>query len=315
MSAAASVALFILVLVLLIILATGIVTVQQGTIGVITMFGKYRRVVSPGLNFRLPLLEKMYERISTQNRALELQFQAITADQANVYFTAMLLYSVLNPDEETIKNVAFKFVDQGSFMQALVRSVEGTVRSYVATQRQAEILALRSEIIAHVKVELDGQLEAWGYHLLDIQVNDITFDEVITKSMAQVVASNNLKIAATNEGDALLIRKTKEAEAEGASIRISAQAEKEAAQLSGQGVALFRREVADGMAAAAGVMDQARLDPSFILFAMWTEAIRQFAQEGDGNSIFLDGSVEGMHQTMRQMMSLEQVRQPPSAPV
>jgi len=48
------------------------------------------------------------------------------------------------------------------------------------------------------------------------------FDQVITQSMAQVVASNNLMIAATNEGAALLIRKTKEAEAEGASIRISA---------------------------------------------------------------------------------------------
>jgi regulator of protease activity HflC (stomatin/prohibitin superfamily) len=304
----------VLLAIVVLLLVGSIVTVQQGTIGVLTMFGKYRRVLQPGLNFRLPLIEKMHARISTQNRALELQFQAITNDQANVYFTAMLLYSVLNADEQTIKNVAFKFMDQQSFMQALVRSVEGTVRSYVATQKQAEILALRSEIIAHVKDELDNQLEAWGYHLLDIQVNDITFDQVITQSMAQVVASNNLMIAATNEGAALLIRKTKEAEAEGASIRISAQAEKEAAQLRGQGVALFRTEVAGGMAAAAETMETAHLDPSFILFSMWTEALRHFASEGKGNAIFLDGSTDGMQHTLRQMMALDQTRSMPPPP-
>lgn len=283
-----------------------LVTIQQGTCGVVTMFGKYRRVLPPGLNFRIPIIEKVHDRISIQNRALELQFQAITADQANVYFTAMVLYSVFDQAEETIKNVAFKFVNAQAFMQALVRSVEGTVRSYVATLKQAEILALRSEIIAHVKDQLDAQLEEWGYHLLDIQVNDITFDQVITNSMAQVVASNNLMIAATNEGNALLIRKTKEAEAEGASIRISAQAEKEAAQLRGQGVALFREEVATGMAVAAEKMNEARLDPTFILFAMWVEALRHFAAEGTGNVIFLDGSTEGMDTTLRQMMAISQ---------
>ncbi len=283
-----------------------LVTIQQGTCGVVTMFGKYRRVLPPGLNFRIPIIEKVHDRISIQNRALELQVQAITADQANVYFTAMVLYSVFDQAEETIKNVAFKFVNAQAFMQALVRSVEGTVRSYVATLKQAEILALRSEIIAHVKDQLDAQLEEWGYHLLDIQVNDITFDQVITNSMAQVVASNNLMIAATNEGNALLIRKTKEAEAEGASIRISAQAEKEAAQLRGQGVALFREEVATGMAVAAEKMNEARLDPTFILFAMWVEALRHFAAEGTGNVIFLDGSTEGMDTTLRQMMAISQ---------
>jgi regulator of protease activity HflC (stomatin/prohibitin superfamily) len=282
-----------------------VVTVQQGTVAVITLFGKYRRIMRPGLNFRIPLLERVHLRISIQNRAVELQFQAITSDQANVYFTAMLLYSVLDHAEETIKNVAFKFVNPESFMQALVRSVEGTVRSYVATKRQADILGQRQEIIAHVKEELDTQLEEWGYHLLDLQVNDITFDQVITQSMAQVVASNNLKIAATNEGEALLIRKTKEAEAEGAAIRISAQAEKEAAQLRGQGVALFRAEVAQGMAEAAARMEEAHLDPSFILFAMWTEALRHFANEGTGNAIFLDGSTDGMTETVRRMMALQ----------
>jgi regulator of protease activity HflC (stomatin/prohibitin superfamily) len=285
------------------IFLSGFVTVNQGNIAVTTIFGKYRRILLPGLNYRIPLFELIYKKISIQNRSVELEFQAITQDQANVHFKAMLLYAVINQDEETIKNVAFKFVDQNNFNQALIRTIEGTIRSFVATKKQAEILGLRTEIVLEVKKHLDATLEAWGYHMIDIQLNDISFDDEIIKSMAKVVASNNLKAAAENEGQALLITKTKAAEAEGNAIKISAIAEKEAAMQRGQGIALFRQEVAKGMAAAAKEMTSADLNSSYLLFSMWTEAIKHFGETGKGNVIFLDGSTDGMQKTMQQMMA------------
>lgn len=294
-----------IILIALILLAAGsFVTIRQGTIGVTTVFGKYHRTMNPGLNFRIPYIERVYKRISIQNRSVELEFQAITLDQANVYFKAMLLYTVLDQEEKTIKNVAFKFINENSLMQALVRTVEGSIRSFVATQKQSEILALRKEIVEYVKLQIDQVLEDWGYHLIDLQLNDITFDEAILRSMSQVVASNNLKAAAENEGQALLITKTKAAEAEGNAIRIAAEAERQAAQLRGHGIALFRQEVAKGMTEAAREMQQANLDTSVILFTMWTEAVKHFAETGKGNVIFLDGSGEGMKKTFRELMSL-----------
>ena len=130
------------------------------------------------------------------------------------------------------------------------------------------------------------------------------FDAEITASMAKVVASNNLKAAAENEGQALLITKTKAAEAEGNAIKIAATAEREAAQLKGQGLALFREEVAKGMTEAAEKMREANLDTSLILFSMWTESIKEFAEKGQGNVIFLDGSTEGMQKSIQQMMAM-----------
>lgn len=288
----------------IIIVLSGLVTVQQGTVAVVTMFGKYRRVLYAGLNFKIPFFEAIFRKISVQNRSIELDFQAITQDQANVYFKAMLLYSVLNNDEETLKNVAFKFVNERDFMSALIRTIEGSIRGFVATKKQAEILSLRNEIVESVKHNIDDVLEKWGYHLQDLALNDITFDEAITKSMAQVVASSNLKAAAENEGQALLITKTKAAEAEGNAIKISAEAEKIAAQMRGQGIALFRKEVAKGMSEAANEMKTADLDSSFLLFSMWTEAIKNFATDGKGNVIFLDGSTEGMNKTLKEMMAM-----------
>jgi len=264
---------FILVFGLLLIFLS-FVTVQQGTVAVITVFGKYRRILTPGLSMKIPFIEKVYKKISIQNRSAELGFQAVTIDQANVNFTAMLLYAVVNQQEESIKNVAFKFVDDKNLMQALVRSIEGSVRAFVATKKQSEVLSLRRDIVEAVKEQLDVMLEEWGYHLIDLQLNDITFDEEVMRSMAKVVASNNLKAAAENEGQALLITRTKAAEAEGNFIKISAQAEKDASQLKGEGIALFRQEVAKGMAGAAKEMEGAKLDSSLILFSMWLKRVK-----------------------------------------
>ena len=227
------------IFVLLIIFFGSFFTINQGFVGVVTMFGKYRRAARPGLNMKLPILEQVMKKISIQNRSVELEFQAVTIDQANVYFKSMLLYSVQNQDEETIKKVAFVFISERDLMQALTRTIEGSIRAFVATKRQAEILGQRKEIVEYVKDQIDQTLEKWGYHLQDLQINDITFDKVVLDSMSKVVASNNLKAAAENEGQALLITKTKAAEAEGNAIKISAEAEKEAASLRGQGVASF----------------------------------------------------------------------------
>jgi regulator of protease activity HflC (stomatin/prohibitin superfamily) len=289
------------------VILTSFVSIQQGTVAVTTIFGKYNRILHPGLNFKIPIIEKVFKKISIQNRSAEMGFQAVTIDQANVNFTAMLLYAVFNTDEQTIKSVAFKFIDERNLMQALVRSVEGSVRAFVATKKQSEVLLLRRDIVLEIKDQLDKTLEEWGYHLIDLQLNDITFDEEVIRSMAKVVASNNLKAAAENEGQALLITKTKGAEAEGNAIKIAAQAEKDAAQLRGQGVALFREEVARGMSQSAKLMQDANLDASLILFSMWTEAVKNFAEHGKGNVIFLDGSTEGMQQTMRQMMAISKM--------
>jgi len=290
--------------IIVLVLLSGFFTVNQGYVGVITLFGKYRRVAPPGLRFKIPFLEKVFKKISIQNRSVELEFQAITSDQANVYFKSMLLYAVQNESEQTIKRVAFKFISDRDLMQALVRTIEGNIRSFVATKKQAEILSLRREIVQYVKNDIDHTLEEWGYHLQDLQINDITFDKAIMDSMSKVVASNNLKAAAENEGQAMLITKTKAAEAEGNAIKIAAEAEREAARLRGQGVALFRKEVAEGMTQAAEQMKQANLDTNVILFSMWTEAVKNFADSGNGNVIFLDGSPQGMEATMRQIQAM-----------
>ena len=62
------------------------------------------------------------------------------------------------------------------------------------------------------------------------------------------------------------------------------------------------------MSEAAIKMREANLDTSLILFSMWTESVKEFAEKGKGNVIFLDGSTDGMQNTMHKIMAMNQLQ-------
>jgi regulator of protease activity HflC (stomatin/prohibitin superfamily) len=275
------------VLLLLYFIWSTLRSVPQATVAVVTIFGRYARVMREGLNIKLPW-EKIAYRLSLQNRALQLEFQAITQDQANVKFATMVLYAVAGSDEDAIKKAVFSFATTGEFQLALQRTIDGSIRQFVATTKQADILGMRAEIVEHTKKNLDEVVLAWGYVVRDIQITDMTFDQEVIDSMARVVSSKNLLAAASNEGAALLVKRTKDAEAEAAFKTIGAEAEKKASALRGEGLALFRTNVADGMKDAAEKLKAAGVDANFLLFLEYTDALKYVAEHAQGKVIFMD---------------------------
>jgi regulator of protease activity HflC (stomatin/prohibitin superfamily) len=294
----------VLAIILLALLLSSFKVVNQATVAVVTLFGKYRRVLRPGLNFLIPLLERINRVVPIQNRTKQLQFKTITNDQAVVYFTATVIFTVSDHEPETVKTVAFKFIDEKSFDLALLSAVEASVREFVATRKQSEVLGLRGEIVNHAKSTLDEQLSGWGYTVIDLQITELAFDKEVTDSMARIVAATNQKIAAEAEGQALLITRTKAAEAEGAAIRISAENEATAARLRGEGLAMFRKALAEGFGESAELLEKHGLDPALLAFSMWTETIRDAAREGAGNTIFIDGNISTGDDSMRRLQAM-----------
>lgn len=278
-------------------------TVPQATVGVVTIFGKYRRVMREGLNIKLPW-EAVFSRLSLQNRALQMEFQAITQDQANVKFSTMILYAVANATDESIQKAVFSFATPGEFQLALQRTIDGSVRQFVATTKQADILGMRAEIVDHTKKNLDEVVSSWGFVMRDIQITDMAFDKEIMDSMAHVVSSKNLLAAASNEGAALLVKRTKDAEAEAAYKTIGAEAEKKAAALRGEGLALFRKNVAEGMKEAAESLRVAGVDSNFLLFLEYTDAIKYVAEHGQGKVLFLDAGPGAASRTVQGIVAM-----------
>jgi regulator of protease activity HflC (stomatin/prohibitin superfamily) len=256
--------------------------------------------MAPGLNLKNPW-EKV-KCLTTQNRTLDLQFQAITLDQANVYFNCTLLYSITDNNEATIKKACFAFASDGEFLLAMQRLIEAETRAYVATKRQAEMIGISQEVVVRIKNNVDTKLEEWGFSIHDLRYNDIRFDDVVMKSMARVVAAINERDAAENEGQALLIRKTKEAEANGAFIKINADAERQAWKARGQGLAEFRTEVAKGIHTAVDELQRAGIDPNYLLFFMYTETLKHVSENARaGHTIFISTSPSAPRDLMEQM--------------
>jgi len=266
-------------------------TVPQATVAIVTVFGKYHRIMREGLNFKLPW-ERVNYRLSLQNRALQLEFQAITQDQANVKFATMVLYAVAAAEEEAIKKAVFSFASLAEFQLALQRTIDGSIRQFVATTKQSDILGMRAEIVDHTKKNLDEVVLNWGYVVRDIQITDMTFDKEIIDSMARVVSSKNLLAAASNEGAALLVKRTKDAEAEAAYKTIGAEADKKASALRGEGLALFRKNIAVGMKEAAESLKAAGVDNRFLLFLEYTDALKYVADHSQGKVIYMDNGAQ-----------------------
>jgi len=300
----------VLIVIAIFLLAASFKVVNQATVAVVTLFGKYRRVLRPGLNMLIPFIERINRVVPIQNRTEQLQFKTITNDQAVVYFTATVIFSVSDHEPETVKTVAFKFIDEKSFDIALLSAVEASVREFVATRLQSEVLGLRGEIVNHAKSTLDEQLSGWGYTVIDLQITELSFDKEVTDSMARIVAATNQKIAAEAEGQALLITRTKAAEAEGAAIRIAAENEATAARLRGEGLAMFRKALAEGFGESAELLEKHGLDPALLAFSMWTETIRDAAKEGAGNTIFIDGNIATGDDAMRRLQAMTVSQKP-----
>src|SRR6202046_3640542 len=296
--------LLVILLIVLVYMVTAIFrTVPQATVAVVTLFGKYHRIMREGLNFKLPW-EHVGYRLSLQNRALQLEFQAITQDQANVKFATMVLYAVSAAEEEAIKKAVFSFASAQEFQLALQRTIDGTIRQFVAPTKQSDILGMRAEIVDHTKKNLDEVVLNWGYVVRDIQITDMTFDKEIIDSMARVVSSKNLLAAASNEGAALLVKRTKDAEAEAAYKTIGAEADKKAAALRGEGLALFRQNIADGMKGAADSLKSAGVDPQFLLFLEYTDALKYVADHAQGKVIYMDSGAAAAARIVQGVLSM-----------
>jgi regulator of protease activity HflC (stomatin/prohibitin superfamily) len=303
----------VLVIVAVLFLRMFLRTVPQATVGVITVFGKFQRIMREGLNVKMPW-ERIAQRLSLQNRALQMEFQAITLDQANVKFATMVLYAVSGADDETIKRAVFSFATPQEFGLALQRTIDGSIRQFVATTKQSDILGMRAEIVDHTKKNLDEVVNVWGYVVRDIQITDMTFDQVIMDSMARVVSSKNLLAAAANEGAALLVKRTKDAEAEAAYKTIGAEAEKKAAALRGEGLALFRKNVAEGMKEAAESLQAAGVDANFLLFLEYTDALKYVADHAQGKVVFMDNGAGAPSRVVQNILGMgAEVASPPAS--
>ena len=188
-----------LALVVIVALSRGVRTVPQGQVWTVERFGAFTRLLNPGLNLMLPLVEQVGHRMNVQEIVIDIPEQAvITRDNAAVVVDGIMYYRVLDP-------VKAAYGAQ-NLVQALTSMAMTNIRSVIGAMDLDGALSGREEINAKLLVTLDHATAPWGVKVSRVELRKI-------EPPANLVAAMNLQMTAERERRATVARAMGEREA------------------------------------------------------------------------------------------------------
>lgn len=212
------------------LLVASVFMVRQQTAGVIERFGKFVRVAGPGLNFKIPLIERVAGRPSLRVQQLDVAVETKTADDVFTKVVVSVQYYVI---PEAVFQAFYRLDDASSQIRSFVFDV---VRARVPNIDIDDVFKKKDDIADAVKNELALVMGDFGYGIVKTLVTDIEPDEKVKAAMNEINAAQRMRLAATEKGEADRIIKVK-----------SAEADAESKALAGRGIADQRRAIVDGL--------------------------------------------------------------------
>lgn len=255
--------------------------VQQNTVFVVEFLGKFNRIMTAGLNFKVPLFERVAEKVTLRQQNFALKNTYPSKDKVIVDISTNLIYAV-EPTEDGVKKYTYSLVSRSQSIGAII---ENSLRTYVAKETHEGILEKKEELALHIRGDLEKQFSEWGMVIFSFQIMEVSFPPAITLAMSEVVASEQLKKAAEYKGDAIKIQAVKEAEAE-----------KERKRLQGEGIALEREAIAKGLKESIEIVKNATGQNSREIMALLTlnqylDTMKNLGDDGKAKVIFMDTNV------------------------
>jgi len=284
--------LIIILVIVFFILASSIKIVKQQTAFTVETFGKFSRVIFPGFNLVIPIVENIGRRINLSTMNLDFSILAITSDKVNISIDTALIYRII---QAKAFEAAYSLDNPLVAIKALV---EGAIRAFVATQTHEEVIRSRNEMTEYLTMHLTEKMQEYGYLIDSFQFRDIILPVEITGAMSRVVASKRLQEAAQNEAQADFIR----------SVKI-AEAQKQTRLLQGEGLALERKAIIEGLAEsilglknATGVSSQSVM--TIVMMNQYMDTMRSMAKDGSSKVIFVNPSADGMQNYIQQVSQM-----------
>lgn len=197
--------LFIIVIVVIILLRS-IRQVNEYERGVKFRFGKFAKILNPGWNLILPVIESM-KKVDIRTKAVDVPEQdAITKDNVSIRINAVLYYKIFDASKAIIAVEDYRY--------AVAQLAQTTMRNAVGAVSLDELLAERNKISEEICKIVDEATDPWGIKVENVELKDVALPEemkrviakvaeaerekaaVITKSVGEVEASENLARAA-----------------------------------------------------------------------------------------------------------------------
>ncbi|MBX3395683.1 MAG: SPFH domain-containing protein [Phycisphaerae bacterium] len=285
------IAAIILGLFAMIVVFSGLFTVEQQTRAIVERFGKFNAVAHPGLNFKLPIFDRVAGRITHRVRELEIGVESKSRDDVFVDLKIAVQFFV-REDDDAVLAAHYKLMNPA---QQISSYVFDTVRALVPEMPIDNVFSEKERIAAAVKERLDDIMSQFGYTILQALVNDIQPDAKVKEAMNMVNASARLREAARNEADAKKIRVIAEAEAEA-----------RAKELQGVGIARQRLAIANGLKESVAACSEAGISPEeatrMVLLTQHYDTVTAVGANNKATVMMLPYSPDGMSQVSDQIM-------------
>lgn len=282
----------VLLALVVVVVAMSVKIVPQQEVGVVERLGKFHKLITPGLNVVIPVIDRV-------RRVLDLRIQqanvppqtVITKDNVQVQIDTIVFYQVINPEQATY--------GISDYVMGVRNISTATLRQVIGKLELDETLSGREKISAEIRVALDEATEKWGVRIERVEVLDIKPPEDIQEAMDKQMKAERSRRAIILEAEAAKQDMILRAEGQRQSAILKAEGDREARIREAEGFKKAQELEAAGRAEAIRLVAEAErnrieqlrnagLDENVLAYKSF-EALMDMAK-GDANKVFIPSS-------------------------
>jgi regulator of protease activity HflC (stomatin/prohibitin superfamily) len=279
----------------------GFRTVPHQQVWIVQRFGKFTRQLGPGLNWIVPIIDEIANRVSLKEEAMEVPEQtAVTQDNVSVILDGIVYVKVSDPVAATYG------VKQP--IQALTQLVQTTMRSEIGKIPLDKTFEERESLNAKTVEAINEAAMSWGVRCIRYEVKDIKMPEDIRKAMELQMTAERQKRARILESEG--VRQSHINESEG--HRQASINESEAAQIDrinrakgdAEAIEAIARATANGIELIAIALNRTGGDraASLQIAEKYIEAFRQLAKES--NTVVIPSNLQNPGSMVAEAMAI-----------